>query len=51
MVEAHLPHRRISGDGPDKPDKRCSNCTTRRAECTYLKAQVRQSASVQKNTR
>ncbi|KAM5544367.1 hypothetical protein V8D89_002027, partial [Ganoderma adspersum] len=26
-------------DGPDKPEKRCSNCIGRRAECTYVQAQ------------
>ncbi|KAM5544389.1 hypothetical protein V8D89_002049 [Ganoderma adspersum] len=28
--------RRKKSDGPEMPNNRCSNCTTRRAECTYL---------------
>ncbi|KAJ8490019.1 hypothetical protein ONZ51_g2571 [Trametes cubensis] len=28
--------RTISGDGPRMPNKRCSKCVSRRAECTYV---------------
>ena len=46
MTEDSSAHLVTAGDGPKMPNKHCSNCTARRAECTYVLGYVRQFISV-----
>ena len=46
MAKGSLAHLGTVGDGPKMPNKRCSNCMARDAECTYVLGYVRRSINL-----